>query len=68
MSSRKQRKNIKSVYKDNDNIPYTEITEDMLIKCMEKIFSKPPSKEPIIIIANGLTDKQINEIINPKTN
>lgn len=67
MSSRKQRKRIKSVYKDN-NTYHTEITEDILIKCMEKIFSKPPSKEPIIIISNGLTDKQINEIINFKTN
>lgn len=56
------------MYKDNDNTHYTEITEDMIIKCMEKIFSKPPSKEPIIIISNGLTDKQINEIINFKTN
>ena len=56
------------MYKDNDNIPYTEITEDMLIKCMKKIFSKPPSKEPIIIISNGLTDEQINKIINFKTN
>lgn len=36
MSFQKQRNKIKSMYKDNDNIPYTEITEDMLIKCMKK--------------------------------
>lgn len=67
MSSRKQRKRIKSMYKDNNTL-YTEITEDMLIKCIKKICSKPPNKEPIIIISNGLTDEQINEIINFKTN
>lgn len=67
MSSRKQRKRIKSMYKDNNTLN-TEITEDMLIKCIKNIVNNRPSKKPIIIIGNGLTDEQINEIINFKTN
>lgn len=67
MSSRKQSKRIKSLYKDSD-ILHTEITEDMLINCIKKIFRKRPIRKPIMIISNNLTDEQINEIINSKTN
>ena len=67
MSSRKQRKRIKSLYKDSDML-HTEITEDMLINCIKDIFSKRPIRKPIMLISNNLTDEQINEIINFKTN
>lgn len=70
MSSRKQRKKIKSVYKDKDynsTVP-KKLTKDMLIKAIEELCSGHNTKEPPIFITNGLTDKQINELLNFKTN
>ena len=72
MSSRKQRKKIKSMYNDKgDNATVCKkLTEDMLFKAVEELCCGKHNniKEPIIIISNGLTDKQINQIINFKTN
>lgn len=68
MSSRKQRKKIKDTFRNNDITICKELNEDILIKCIKKICSKPSNKEHIIIISNGLTDEQINKIINFKTN
>lgn len=68
MSSRKQRKKTKGIFRNNDITPCKELTEDLLIKYIEEICSKPSSKQPIIIISNGLTDEQINKITNFKTN
>ena len=56
------------MFRNNDITICKEINEDMLIKCIEKLYSKSTSKEPIIIISNGLIDEQINKIINFKTN
>ena len=47
---------------------HTEITEDMLINCIKDIFNKRPIRRPVMVISNNLTDEQINEIINFKTN
>ena len=71
MSSKKQRKKIKGTYKDKDyNIVVgKKLTKDMLFKAIEKLCNgHSNTKEPIIIISNGLTNKQINKIINFKTN
>lgn len=68
MSSRKQRKKIKNTFRNNDIAICKELNEDILIKYIEEICSKPANKEPIIVISNGLTDKQINELLNFKTN
>ena len=71
MSSRKQRKRIKSMYKDKYYTPTVckKLTKDMLIKAVEKLCNgHGNTKEPIIIISNGLTDKQINKLLTFKTN
>ena len=70
MSSRKQRKRIKNIYKDRDyNITVPKkITKDMLIKTIEELCSGHNIKEPPIFIINGLTNKQINELLTFKTN
>ena len=68
MSSKKQRKKIKGMFRNNDISAYKELNENILIKCIKEICNKPLNKEPIIIISNGLTDEQINKIINFKTN
>ena len=56
------------MFRNNDISAYKELNENILIKCIKKICNKPLNKEPIIIISNGLTDEQINKIINFKTN
>lgn len=72
MSSRKQRKKIKSIYKDkNDNaIASKKLTKNTLIKAIEELCcgKHNNTKEPIIIITNGLTDKQIDKLLTFKTN
>lgn len=70
MSSRKQRKRIKSVYKDNDNTTVCKkLTKDRLIKAVEELCNgHGNTKEPIIIITNGLTNKQINKLLTFKPN
>ena len=71
MSSRKQRKKIKSLYKDkyDNTTACKKLTKDMLIKSVEKLCNgHGNTKEPIIIISNGLTDKQINKLLTFKTN
>lgn len=46
--------------------PYTK--ED-LVNHFKEIFNNiPEPKKEIIVISNGLTDEQINQIINIKTN
>ena len=58
------------MYKDKNYNPVVakKLTKSMLFKAIEKLCSGYNTKEPIIIISNGLTDEQINEIINFKTN
>ena len=70
MSSRKQRKKIKSIYKDRDyNITVPKkLNKDMLIKAINELCSGHNIKELPIFITNGLTDKQINELLTFKTN
>ena len=61
MSSRKQRKKIKSMYNDKGDTSTVckKLTEDMLIKAVKKLCCSKHNntKEPIILIRNGLTDK-----------
>lgn len=58
------------MYKDKDyNITVPKkLNKDMLIKAIEELCSGHNLKEPPIFITNGLTDKQINELLNFKTN
>ena len=46
--------------------PYTK--EDLINHFKEMFDAVPEPKKELIVIGNGLTDKQINELLNFKTN
>ena len=59
------------MYKDkyDNTTACKKLTKHILIKAVEKLCNGyANTKEPIIIISNGLTNKQINKLLTFKTN